>query len=141
MDVTPVIARLKAQLTGFVSIGGAADLDAAIEGTPNAPAAYVLPLGEGAAEPYLGAGVTAQTVTQGFGVVLVAQNLQDARGEAASKALAPMRAQVRQALLGWAPVPAEGQPVRFSAGRLLQFAQGRLWWTDEWLVDTDIRSA
>ena len=139
--MTPVIARLKAQLTGFVAIGGAADLEVAMDATPQAPAAYAVCLAETAEAPYLGAHVMAQRVLCGFAVVMVAQNHRDQKGAAAAVDLAAMRSQVRSALLGWAPVPAEGEPVHYRSGRLLQFARQRLWWSDEFAVYTDARSA
>lgn len=140
MDVSPFITRLAAQLTGFTAIAGAADLDAAIEALPNAPAAYVLPLAETAEESAL-LGVTDQRITQDVGVVLVVSNLRDAAGSAAAAELAARRLAVRGALVGWVPDPVNGEPVQFVGGALLQFAQSRLWWRDVFRVTTYYRSA
>lgn len=140
MDVSPIIARLGAQAPGFVVIAGAADLDAAIELAPATPAAYVLPLAESAADSDLATIVHQRTALE-FAVVLVVSNLRDAQGAAAAAELATRRAAVRAALLGWAPDAANGEPVSFTSGRLLQFRDARLWWTDEYRVMTDLRSA
>lgn len=139
MDVTPIITRLRGQLAGagFVTIAGAADLDAAIEGAPSTPAAYVLPLAEQGEAPDL-AGRHHQRLVQAFGVVLVVSNLRDATGAAAAAELAARRQAVRLALLGWAPDASNGEPVAFSAGRLLQFRDARLWWTDEFRLMADL---
>lgn len=140
MDVTPIITRLRAQLAGWVLVAGAGDLDAAIDGLPATPAAYVLPLGEQADAPDL-AGQHHQRVAQEFAVVMVVSNLQDATGAAAAAELATRRLTVRAALLGWASDATSGEVVAFTAGRLLRFENRRLWWTDEFRVMADYRNA
>ncbi|MBL8351201.1 MAG: hypothetical protein JNL87_12925 [Burkholderiaceae bacterium] len=139
MDVSAVITRLAAQLSGFVVVAGAADLDAAIELAPATPAAYVLPLAETADAPAL-ISVHEQRVVQAFGVVLVVSNLRDATGAAAAAELATRRQAVRAALVGWVPDAATGLPVGFTGGRLLQFRDGRLWWADDFELTTYYRT-
>jgi hypothetical protein len=140
MDVSPIIARLKAQLTGFVLIGGAGELDAAIETLPATPAAFVMPLGEAPEAPDL-VGLHHQRIAQEFAVVLVVSNLRDATGAAAAAELQTRRLAVRSALLGWVPDVSNGETVAFTGGRILRFVDQRLWWTDEFRVMTDYRSA
>ena len=140
MDVSPIITRLRAQLSGWVFIGGAADADQAIETAPATPAAYVVPLAETADAPDL-LGVHHQRLTQEFGVIIVLANLRDATGAAAAAELQARRTAVRAALLGWAPDAGNGEPVSFIGGRLLTFRDQRLWWTDEFRVMSDFRSA
>lgn len=140
MDVTPIITRLKAQLSGFVAVGGAADVDQAIEHAPATPAAYVMPLAESAEEPSL-IGLHQQRLALDFGVLIVISNLRDPSGAAAAAELATRRAAVRTALMGWVPDADTGEPVFFVGGRLLQFRDQRLWWTDEFRVFTHYRSA
>ena len=140
MDVSPIITRLKAQLTGFVVIAGSADLSAATDTAPATPAAYVLPLAETGVDPDL-AGVYHQRLVQEFAVVLVVANLRDATGAAAAVDLQARRLQVRSALLGWVLDASNGEMVAFTAGRLLEFKDARLWWTDEFRLMTDYRSA
>ena len=140
MDVTPILARLKAQLTGFVTIAASADADIAIDGAPATPAAYVVPRAETAEGPAL-LGLHHQRVTQEFGVVLVLSNLRDATGAAAAAELHAKRMALRAALLGWVPDASNGEPVSFTAGQLLQFRDQRLWWQDVFRLITDYRSA
>lgn len=139
MDLDLVITRLKATLVGFKAIGGAVDLDAAIGGAVAVPAAFVIPLAD-SARPSQALGYHEQLIEQAFGVVLVAANRRDATGAAALAELAPLRAQVRDALAGWAPT-AEGLPVQIAGGRLLRLdGDGRLWWSDEFSLQTYYRS-
>jgi len=140
MDTQIIVDRLRAQLTGWVQIAGAADLEAATTGLVRPPAAFVLPLEEqGSANRLMNRQV--QRVTCRFGVVIVIANLVDPSGAAANRDLVARRLAVRSALLGWAPVVDEGLPVEFSSGRILRFEDQRLWWTDEFIVDTYYRSA
>lgn len=140
MDVTPIIARLQAQLTGFVAIGGAADADMAVEFAPRPPCAYVVPMAE-TAEPSELLGLLDQRLTQTFLVLLVVANLRDPTGSAAAADLAAKRLQLRTALLGWVPDTATGEPVEFVSGALLQFKEQALWWRDVFQVKTYYRSA
>ena len=140
MDVSPIIARLQAQATGFVVIAGAADLDAAIDSSPTPPAAYVIPLAEQATASDI-TPVVSQRVVSAFGIVIVVANVRDVAGAAAAADLVSRRAAVRTALLGWVPDAATGEPIEFGAGRLLQFRDARLWWTDEYRLITYVRSA
>lgn len=136
MDLSPVIARLKAQLSGLKSIGGAADLDAAIDGVVAMPACFVLPLAESGKEMDL-LSQTAQSIRQTFGVVHVLGNRRDATGAAALVDLAGLRTPLRAALVGWVPDASNGEAVYFTGGRLLRLdGDGRLWWIDEFEVKT-----
>ena len=140
MDVTPVIDRMRAQLAGFVTIAGSADVDQAVDGAPATPAAYVVALAE-TAEPSDLIGVLAQRLTQEFAVVLVVANLRDATGAAAAAELATKRLALRAALLGWVPDAQTGEPVQFVGGDLMLFRDQRLWWRDVFRVITYYRSA
>ncbi len=140
MDLDLIIARLKAQLAGFKSVGGAADLAAAMAGAVVAPSAFVVPLAD-SAQPNRALGYHEQLVTLAFGVILVVANRRDALGAAALTELKPLRDQVRAALAGWAPT-SEGLPVEITGGRLLNIdPDGRLWWSDEFTLQTYYRSA
>lgn len=129
MDLAPVIARIRSQVTALKFVGGAADLAAAAEDLKIAPAAYVYALAERAARSG-GIGYVAQQVTARFGVVIAARNLRDARGEAAAADLEPLRTSVRAALVGWAPAAGYDR-CEYVGGRLLQLAQAVLWWQDD----------
>ena len=140
MQLDFIIARLKAHTTGLRAIGGAADLGAAMAGAVVAPSAYVIALSDESAEQ-AHTGSYDESDLWEFGVVLVVSNLRDARGEAALAALAPLRQQVRQALAGWVPDAATGEPVGKTRGRLLRLdGDGRLWWMDQFRYLTFYRS-
>lgn len=140
MDLTPVISRLKAQLSGFKSIGGTVDLDSAASGTVATPSAFVMPLAY-RGEPSNMLGVHEQRITEGFAVILVVSNKRDTTGAASLDDLSPLCQQVRDALAGWVPIPADGEPVQITGGRLLGLIDGRLWWIDEFNVLTYYRRA
>jgi hypothetical protein len=136
MDLSLIVAHLKAELTALRSVGASADLDAAIEGAVAMPAAFVLPLAESAQDLGL-VGSTGQAIAQAFGVLQVVSNKRDAQGGAALDDLKTHRLALRQALVGWVPVPADGEPVTFTGGRLLRLdGDGRLWWIDEFALKT-----
>lgn len=141
MQMSQVIARLKAQATKFTSHGGAADLDAALKSSlPILPALFVMPLVDGA-QLSKNTGVHSQYITRAFAVVQVLSNVRDATGKAALFDLDAANAQVRAALIGWVPDPTVGEPVQFTGGRVLKFEDGRLWWSDEFQVSGYYRSA
>lgn len=139
MDVTPIIDRLREQCPSplFKSIGGAIELDAAVQSAPATPSAWVMPLAERAETPHL-ASYQAQHVMQDISVVICLTNRRDATGAAASHDLKALRQAVRAALLGWMPDSDNGEPLAFTGGRLLRFDEGRLWWADEFRVMTTI---
>ncbi len=144
MDLTPILARLEDQLMGqpggFKKIGGAADLEAIGNGVVPTPACFVVPMRE-SADDNATFGQFEQRVTVGFSVVLAASNRRDATGAAALAGLEPLRRQIKAAIVGWAPEADFGEPVHFSGGSLLSFADGLLWWADEFRVVTYERSS
>lgn len=136
MDLSSILARLKTQLTELKSVGVSADLDAAIEGVVAMPAAFVLPLAEGGTDMGM-LSSTDEKVAQAFGVVHCLSNRRDAQGAAALDDLRDHRLNLRTALVGWVPDDATGEPVTFTAGRLLRLdGDGRLWWIDEFQLIT-----
>ena len=141
MDLSLIVARLKARLSALRSVGASADLDAAIDGAVAMPAAFVLPLAETAQDLAM-TGATGQRITQAFGVLHVVSNKRDGQGGAALDDLRAHRLNLRAALVGWVPDSATGEPVTFTGGRLLQLdGDGRLWWIDEFALKTFYWSA
>lgn len=137
MDLTPVLARLKSQLTGFRKIGGAADLEAIGSGVVPAPAVFLLPGKEVASDIDI-AGDTIQRVLARFSLVLAISNKGDAQGGGALGELEPFRDQIKAALLGWSP--ASGfDAVTFCSGDLLPFGNATLWWLEEFKTAYFIR--
>ena len=134
------IGRLKAQVTGMREIDGASSLDAAMRGAVATPSLYLIPLTETGRElPHTG--VVDQDITVLFAVLFVLDAARTARGLDVLIELHSKRAQVRQALVGWVPDQDTGEPVTFAGGELVQFqGDGRLWWSDEFLLSTYYRS-
>ena len=132
-DLAPYVARLREQLSGWAQIGAAADL-AAVEDSPVVPpAVFLIPHGDTVEGNPL-AGDFVQHVTVRFGALLAISSYADAVGMAAGSELATRRAQVRAALSGWSPDESIGWTQR-SAGTLLRFDDGLMWWTDEYVTD------
>ena len=136
MDLSLIVTHLRANMPALRSVGVSADLAAAEEGVVAFPAAFVIPLGDKGVDLGM-VGSTGQRVAQTFGVVHCLSNRRDAQGGAALNDLAAMRAKLRTALVGWVPDAATGEPVLFTAGRLLRLdGDGRLWWMDEFQLIT-----
>lgn len=137
MDLSLIVVRLKATLTGLKSVGAVVDLNAAIGSIGLAvPAAFVLPLADGV-QPIDMTGSVGGQVTQSFGVVHVLSNKRDAKGDAALADLVVLRSNLTRVLLGWIPDAVSGEPVYRTGGRLLSLdGDGRLWWIDEFQLKT-----
>lgn len=141
MNLDPIVARIKAQITGFKSVGTSADMDAALEGSVvPIPSAFVVPFSESGSRLEL-VGIAAQSITVRFGVILVVSNRRDATGGAALGDLTPLRQALRTAMVGWEPVAGQGELVRFAAGSLLRMdSASRLWWADQFEYTEHYRS-
>lgn len=140
MWLQDVIARLKAQVTGMREIDGASSLDAAMRGAVSCPSAYAIPLTETGRE-LAHTGPVDQLITVLFGVLIVLDTARTAQGLDVLIELEAKRSQVRQALVGWVPDEDTGEPVTFAGGELVQFqGDGRLWWSDEFVLTTYYRS-
>ena len=135
MDLSPIVARLRAQLTGFLAVGSAADLDAVGNGVVPAPSCYLVPVGEVAQPNGITGGFT-QRVDVSFMVVIVSRNLVDATGAAALAGLEVLRHAVKAALVGWAPDAGNGDQVEFVSGDLVRFEQQLMWWADNFKFST-----
>ena len=74
-------------------------------------------------------------------MLIVLDTARTAQGLDVLIELEAKRRQVRQALVGWVPDEDTGEPVTFAGGELVQFqGDGRLWWSDEFLLTTYYRS-
>lgn len=140
--IPAILARLADQVPALRLVEGAAEFAALVDGErlPRAmPAAYGFLAGEtGSDSPTWSR--TRQRVPVQIGLVLVARNVADARGEAAAADIDTLRAAVRAALLGW--VPAAGcAPMQFASGALAAFRAGALWWLDTWRTEYTITNA
>ncbi len=140
MTPASIIARLREQCAPLRLVGGAAQLERAIEALTTAPAAFVLPARESAADSPFMDQVVQQEVRSEFTVVLAVRNLADDAGSAAREELEPVREAVRVALLGWVPEDATSG-CEFVGGELAQFKDSLLWWADTFATSYLIRSA
>jgi len=141
MDVSPIVARLRAQLVGLPlrEIDAAGGLDAAMRGNRAAPAAYVVPLSE-RAEQLDHTGPTDQWEHRLVGVLLVVETLA-ASGAPGVVDLAGLRDRVKSALIGWVPDDETSEPMLFMGGELVQLeGNGQLWWSDEFSFKGYFRS-
>lgn len=135
MDLSPILAHLRAELSGFLAIGSAADLDAVSQGVVPAPACYLVPVGE-VAQPNAIVGGFTQRVEVSFMVVVVSRNLADATGAAALAGLEGLRQAVKRALVGWAPDAEHRDQIAFTGGDLVKFEHQLMWWADNFSVST-----
>ncbi len=134
------IGRLKAQVTGMREIDGASSLEAAMRGAVATPSLYLIPLTETGRE-LAHTGPLDQQIAVLFAVLFALDTARSAQGMDVLVELHTHRSQVRAALVGWVPDDETGEPVTFVGGELVQFqGDGRLWWSDEFLLTTFYRS-
>ena len=134
------IGRLKAQVTGMREIDGASSLEAAMRGAVATPSLYLIPLTETGRE-LAHTGPLDQQIAVLFAVLFALDTARSAQGMDVLMELHSHRSQVRAALVGWVPDNETGEPVTFVGGELVQFqGDGRLWWSDEFLLTTFYRS-
>ncbi len=101
--IQDVLDRLKAQTTLFKAFLTAEDLDALSQGVkPAANSLFVLPYGEDAQEPELATGGFRQLVLVQILVVFFVRIHDDAKGAKRSSAFDAAKAEIEQALAGWA---------------------------------------
>ena len=128
MNLQPVVDHIKAHAS-FRQIGGAADLAAVEDSAVLDPACFVLPLDEHLDEETEDAdGGFARLVK--FGTLYVVANRRDPRGGAAQDELHSARVAGETALSTLTPSGAQVPP-RWIRGALVKFAQGQVWWMDE----------
>jgi hypothetical protein len=139
LDLTDIQTRLRAHCPSLKLVAGSAQFDQAASGMPTAwPAAFVYPLAAKPA-PNIMLGEVQQTVSESFGVALVVQNVEDARGDAAIDRLRQLREEVIAALLGTQPTGGCGV-ITYAAGRYLTSFNGFFWWQDDFACDSYLRS-
>ncbi|WP_157669908.1 hypothetical protein [Chitinibacter sp. GC72] len=139
MKIKPIIEYLKAQCPLLKSVGGAADY---AEGKKllkhQLPAAFVIPLGD-IDGPNSVVGEVHQERRTAFALIFAQSNLKKAGGVDDVDELQQLRAQVRDALLGWLP-PECDQAIEAAGGKLLDFDDAVLWWQDDYATGYAIYS-
>ena len=139
MIMSDVMTRLEAVTVPDPLRGVFGSLDfAALEGAPNAPCAFVIPIAEDARANTNATMALDQEVTDRFGVVLALRNRNDKTGASAESQLTDLRNAVRDALLNWKP-SVDYDPVEYRRGRLIDMRRGIVWWQDEFVTRTHLR--
>ncbi|MEX0971524.1 MAG: hypothetical protein WD046_13885 [Paracoccaceae bacterium] len=142
MQIEEIITRLKAQVASFQSrIEAVADLSSLVKGgrLPNrTPSAYVLPLGLQALAADIVAGMYRQGMSETFGVVIITNAANDARGAAGVPDVTGLRDQVIAALAGWGSGAVVLEVLR---GRLVSLNAGMIIYQLEFKTTFQIRIA
>lgn len=127
MLLQPIADLLKASVTEFRKVAGAASFAAAREDLKMPPAAYVIPLAD-SAKPNTLIGVSvSQLVIERLGVILAVENLRDVRGDAVNAPLETMRRATLDCLMGFQPSE-DYNPIQYGGGKLLMLDVSVLWW-------------
>lgn len=123
-----IIERLKAEASPpFALVEGAAELASLGNAQPNAlPAMFVFSSEEAASENER-ANAVLQRMEIDVSVVVIAGNVSDPRGAAASVDVEALKRAVRKALVGWQPASAE-DVITNVGGRLVRARDGLVWW-------------
>lgn len=130
MNLAPIATRLQQQVSALNAAAVAVNLEAAMAALGATPAAFVLPLSE-IADPGRRINALAQRDRVRFGVLLAAASTGDPAGAAALATLESLQQACRGALLSWPPAPGL-EPCEFRSGKVAAFANGIVWWLDEW---------
>jgi hypothetical protein len=138
-DKQLVVDRISSQVKAFKSIKGAAELSRAQADLRTTPAAFVIETANRPLPSRTGTEVVSQSMAVRFGVVFAAQNLRDTRGDEGGADLNVLRDAVMTALLGWS-VSNDFDPCEYAGGQLLQMNDYTIWWQDDYLTSTLIRS-
>lgn len=117
VDLSPIVERLKSQLTLAHTVGGAADIAAALSATKTWPAVHVLEARDRATNAS-GSTLRRTNITSTFGVLYQVSARTDPSGEGARATLRNVRAEVWALLLdGYKPA---------GASRALSYAGGSI---------------
>ena len=79
-----------------------------------------------------------QRIDASIGVVIATRNATDQRGAAGVDDLNALQAELRAALLGWAPGD-DDDPLLAAGGQLVGFFDGFVWWQEEFVTAYHIR--
>lgn len=135
-DIGVVIDRLQAQASLLKSVQGAAELAAALQsGAPQTPAGFVLLATEQAPDSFGSSEAHVQNIGTRINVALAVRNYRVADlGAQVKDDLNAVIAQVRGALLGWAP-DTDHSGFDFSGGRLESYTNATVWWVEVYALN------
>lgn len=137
MRITPIIEHLQVECPQFGGrIAGGLDWDP-VAGCQQveAPAAFVLPVGDEASEP-LAINGAAQVVRDSFDVCVVLDN-RDERGQAAADLVHDVRTTLCRALMGFA-IGDEFEPIAYDRGDLILMDRAKVVYGFRFYADTQI---
>lgn len=134
LALAAITARIVAQVSGFRTVTGLADLLAAKGMVKAPPACYVAP-GQESAQPNPMTGRVTQRVTETFSVWIAVAAGASATGEAAQASLKTLVDATRAALVGWQPSAAYLPFELVSAGPI-QWDDGQtLFWPETYRTE------
>ena len=129
--VSDVITRLEAiDEPPFRIVDGAAAFSAVKDKPRALPAAYVFVKEEASSPTERMTGPVLQRVETDLAVLIIAGNVSDARGAAASADIDVLKDAVRAALVGFVPDASNGEPMQHLSGQLVKVTGGTVWFED-----------
>ncbi|UOA07622.1 hypothetical protein [Methylobacter sp. S3L5C] len=138
-NLRPLIeARIRTQIPAFKEVAGAADLTNVMAGRLSDAGCYIFHERVTATESDL-IGATMQRLAVSFAILIAVRNVRDARGGDAADASYLLQDSVKSALLGWCP-DASADPLEYSGGALVSFANGFFIWKESFITHQFIRS-
>jgi hypothetical protein len=139
MNLRPLIeARIRAEVPELKEVAGAADMANVMAGRLTDSGCYIFQERVTATDSQL-VGATMQRLAVSFAVLIVVRNVKDARGADAADASYTLQAALKTALLGWCP-DASADPLEYSGGALVSFANGFFIWKDTFITHQFIRA-
>ena len=138
-NLRPLIeARIRSQIPEFKDIAGAADLANVMSGRLSDSGCYIFQERVTVTESDL-VGATMQRLAVSFALLIVVRNVKDVRGGDAADASFLLQDLIKSALLGWAP-DASTDPLEYSGGALVSFANGFFIWKESFVTHQFIRA-
>lgn len=143
MSITAeIVARLEAEAGGVLrQVRGLAELSLLERRITRVPAAFVVALNDRPRNLQQGRTLfqTDQIIDRTYGIVMVDRRHADPLGGALAEDLEPVRAAVRDALLGWQP-PSAKLGLLYAGGEVVGLREGaELWWTDRYVTSFQIQ--
>lgn len=140
IDLKVCAQRITETVEGYRKVGAAVDFDTAVRvGVPMDVCAFVLPGPQSPTENDGDVAGVLQEVACVFSVVTAVRNVRDATGEAAMDSLKPFREPLFDALIAWSPDADVFGPVTYAGGQQIAFANGTLFYQDDFVTSYFIR--
>lgn len=140
MRLRPWAERLEQADNAIRRVRSAAELASALEkGFDGKFAVFIVPLKDPAEPNEVDAGAHQQVVSPSFGIVYAVRDHADQHGGRGLDQLEDLREPVRALLMGWTPDPDCIEPADFVGGNVYAFADGAVWYLDEFRTGTVYR--